>query len=64
MAEDRDLLARIEALGREVYGDDFETFLATRRRSLDWETPAGLLERGENERVMEILVRALNGDFG
>jgi ABC-type phosphate transport system auxiliary subunit len=63
-AEEPDMRARIETLGREVYGDDFEKFLETRRRSLDWEAPAALLERGENERVMQILMRAANGDFG
>ena len=64
MAEDRDLRARIESLGREVYGDDFEKFLETPRLSLDWETPAALLERGDDERVMEILVRVADGNFG
>ncbi len=63
-AEERDLRSRIDLLGREVYGEDFEKFLETPRRSLNGETPAALLERGENERVMQILVRAVNGDFG
>jgi Protein of unknown function (DUF2384) len=62
--EERDILARIEMLGREVYGDDLEAFLATPRRSLDWETPAALLERGDAERVLEVLVRAADGNFG
>jgi hypothetical protein len=61
--EEGDMHARIELLGREVYGEDFAKFLATPRRSLDWETPAALLERGENERVMQILISAANGDF-
>jgi hypothetical protein len=34
------------------------------RLSLDWETPAALLERGDDERVMEILVRVADGNFG
>lgn len=58
-----DTRARIEGLGREVYGDDFEAFLQTPRRSLGWETPASLLERGDGRRVLEILMRAANGDF-
>jgi hypothetical protein len=64
VGEEGDLRARIDLLGREIYGEDFEKFLLTPRRSLDWKTPAVLLERGENERVMQILIRAANGDFG
>ena len=56
--------ARIEALGREVYGKDFEQFLVTPRRSLDGETPAALIDRGDLEPVMNVLVKALEGDFG
>ena len=46
-AEGRDLRARIDRLGREVYGVDFEKFLETPRGSLNWETPAALLDRGD-----------------
>jgi hypothetical protein len=56
--------ARIESLGREVYGKDFEQFLVTPRRSLDGETPAALIDRGDLEPVMNVLVKALEGDFG
>jgi len=63
-AEDECLRSRIDLLGREVYGDDYEKFLETPRRSLNGDTPAAQLERGDDERVMQILVRALNGDFG
>lgn len=63
-AEERDLRSRIDLLGREVYGDDFEKFLVTPRRWLGWETPGALLERREDERVLQVLVRAANGDFG
>ena len=59
-----DLRARIEMLGREVYGRDFEQFLVTPRRSLDGETPAERIERGELEPVLEALIQALEGDFG
>jgi hypothetical protein len=62
--EGRDLRTRIEVLGREVYGDDLDTFLTTPRRSLGWQTPAALVERGEYERVLDILIRAATGDFG
>lgn len=53
----------IEALGREIYGKDFEQFLVTPRRSLDGETPAALIDRGDLEPVMNVLVKALEGDF-
>lgn len=63
-AGEGDLRARIDSIGREVYGDDFEKFLETPRLSPDWETPTALLERGDDERVMEILVRVADGNFG
>ena len=59
----QDLRARIETLGREVYGDDFEKFLATPRRSLEWESPRALIDRGEFERVLRVLERYADGDF-
>jgi hypothetical protein len=62
--EEPDLVARIRSLGREVYGEDLETFLATPRSSLDWETPAALIERGDGQRVLHLLMRAADGDFG
>jgi hypothetical protein len=62
--DESDLRKRLHALGREVYGADYETFLNTPRRSLGGETPAALLERGEDQRVLEVLVRALEGSFG
>lgn len=51
------------ALGREAYGDGFETFLQTPRCSLGWETPAGLIERGDYEPVIAVLVKTVEGDF-
>jgi hypothetical protein len=63
-SDESDLRARIEMLGREVYGDDFETFLLTPRRSLGNETPAALMERGDLEPVRQVLVKALEGNFG
>jgi hypothetical protein len=59
-----DPCAHIDALGREVYGDSFEQFLATPRRSLAWETPAALLRRGDCAPVLEILLDAYEGNFG
>lgn len=56
--------ARIEALGREVYGDEYDSFLMTPRRSLGGRTPADLIERGDLERVREVLINALEGHFG
>ena len=56
--------ARIEALGREVYGEGYEQFLVTPRRSLDGETPAALIARGDLEPVMNVLVTALEGNYG
>lgn len=63
-ADEQDRRARIETLGREVYGDEFDTFLRTPRRSLDWETPAAMIERGDVEPVIDILTNALHGNFG
>ena len=56
-------LEHLVALGREAYGDGFETFLQTRRRSLGWETPADLIERGDYEPVIAVLAKSLEGDF-
>jgi hypothetical protein len=54
---------QIEALGREVFGDRFEAFLQTARRSLDWETPAALIERGDYAPVIAVLVKLADGTF-
>ena len=62
--DDTDALALLEALGREVYGEGFEDFLTTPRRSLGGETPATLIARGELLPVMDVLVTALEGDYG
>jgi hypothetical protein len=62
-AADRDPLEEIETLGREVYGDDFEKFLATPRRSLDGDTPATLMARGDYARVIDLLGNMVNGHF-
>ena len=58
-----DLRLRLEALGREVYGQDYETFLVTPRRPLHGETPEILIERGDLEPVRQVLIQALEGDF-
>jgi hypothetical protein len=58
-----DIRKQIETLGREVYGDDFEKFLATPRRSLDWATPATLIERDERQPVLAVLTRMADGNF-
>ena len=60
---DSPLQAQIETLGREVYGDDFEKFLVMPRGSLDWETPAALLERGDFEPVPQVLAKMASGNF-
>jgi hypothetical protein len=60
---ERDPVEEIETLGREVYGDDFEKFLATPRRSLDGDTPAILIARGDYARVIALLGQMVNGDF-
>lgn len=54
---------QIEALGRQVFGDRFEAFLQTPRRSLDWETPAALIERGDYAPVIAVLVKLADGTF-
>lgn len=59
-----DLRSRIETLGREVHDEDFERFLETPRRSLAWMTPAALIEQGDLEPVLAVLIRAVEGDFG
>ena len=56
-------LDQVEKLGREVYGDGFEKFLETPRRSLAGETPAALIARGDLEPVIEVLTKAALGDF-
>jgi hypothetical protein len=63
VSEDDDLRALIETLGREVYGADFERFLATPRRTLGWDTPAARVERGDLQAVVEILLNAVEGHF-
>jgi hypothetical protein len=63
-AQASDRRARIFSLGLQVYGDDFGAFLETPRRSLDDETPAELMKRGDDERVLQVLVRAAGGNFG
>ena len=63
-AEEPDIRARVDMLGREVFGDDFEAFLATPRRALRWETPLALLERGDAQRVLDLLLQAADGNFG
>lgn len=60
---DRAGLEEIVALGREVFGDRFEDFLGTPRRSLGWETPATLMERGDYAPVIAVLVTLLDGTF-
>lgn len=62
--EPPDLRSLIQTLGREVSGHDFEKFTATPRRSLDGDTPAALIERGDLEPVMDVLIRTREGDFG
>ncbi len=59
-----DARAQIESLAREFYGDGYDSFLATPRRSLGGETPADLIERGDLEPVGQVLVNALEGHFG
>ncbi len=56
-------LEHLVALGREAYGDGFEAFLQTPRRSLGMECPASLIERGDYEPVIALLVKAIEGDF-
>ena len=62
-ADPPDPCARVDALGREVYGESYQQFLATPRRSLDWETPAALVERGDCAPVLDILISVLEGNF-
>jgi hypothetical protein len=57
---DRD---QIEALGSEVFGDRFEALLQTPRRSLGWETPAALIERGDYAPVLAVLVKLADGNY-
>lgn len=54
---------QIETLGREVFGDRFEAFLQTPRRSLGWETPAVLIERGDFAPVIAVLVKLAEGTY-
>ena len=54
---------RIEALGREVYGERYEAFLDTPRRSLGLATPRAMLKRGDHEPVMRLLAKTLNGEW-
>jgi hypothetical protein len=63
-AKQPDARDEVEALGREVYGDDLPVFLATPRASLGGETPAALIERGDVEPVRQVLITGLLGDFG
>lgn len=56
--------AEIQALAREVYGDDVGSFLTTPRTSLGGEAPAALIQRGDLEPVRQVLITALLGDFG
>jgi hypothetical protein len=58
-----DPLDQIETLGHEVYGEDFDRFLATPRGSLHWETPAALMERGDYQPVLAVLIKMLDGTF-
>ena len=51
----RDPREQIKTLGREAHGDDFEKFLDTHRRSLQWDMPAKLMQRGEYRRVIALL---------
>ena len=59
----RDPREEIEALGREVFGDDFEEFLVTPRRSLGSETPAVLLLREDYQDVLALLRQMVIGYF-
>ncbi len=61
---DPSALDQVEALGREVYGDGFEAFLETPRRSLAGETPAALIGRGELAPVIAVITKAATSDFG
>jgi hypothetical protein len=62
--DEHDLRDQIATLGRQVYGDDFGRFLDTPRRSLSWETPAALIERGDLAPVVAVLIKVVEGDFG
>lgn len=54
---------QLETLGREVFGEGFETFLQTPRHSLGWETPAALIERGDYAPVIAVLVKLAEGTY-
>ena len=46
-----------------MFGDRFEAFLQTPRRSLGWATPAALIERGDYAPVIAVLVKVAEGTY-
>jgi hypothetical protein len=63
-SDQSDRRPEIESLAREVYGEEYDSFLVTPRVSLGGETPAALIERGDLEPVRQVLIKVLEGDFG
>jgi transcriptional regulator with XRE-family HTH domain len=58
------LLDEIARLANEVYGSDLSTFMRTPRRSLEMRTPKEAIVRGDLDAVREVLIQALEGNWG
>ena len=58
-----ELLLSYWAREPEALGDRLEAFLQTPRRSLGWETPAALIERGDYAPILAVLVKLADGDY-